>query len=78
MSVVEIKTRPVAIVETVIARLEEMLEEARNGKIIAIAIAAVEIDGSISSSWSGSDDFPRLLGSIARMQHRINIKTDPQ
>lgn len=78
MSVIELKTRPVAISETVIARLEEMLEEAKSGKIISVAIAAVENDGSISSSWSGTDDFPRLLGSIARLQHRINIKTDSQ
>jgi hypothetical protein len=72
-NVVEIKTRPAEVVASVIARLEEVLAEAREGKIVAVAIAGVNLDGSISSAWSETDDFGKLLGSVARLEHRINI-----
>lgn len=73
MSVVGLKTRPVEVSESVIARLEEALEEARAGNIVSVAISTIEKDGTIGGSWSETDDFPRLLGAIARLQHRINL-----
>lgn len=75
-NVVELKTRPKEIVESVIARLEEALERAREGEIVALAIATIEKDGSTGCSWSETDDFGRLLGSIARLQYRINVNQD--
>ena len=75
-NVVEIKTRPVEVIESVITRLEEVLAEARAGKIVAVAIAGVDLDGSISCAWSESDDIGKLLGSVTRLQFRINANQD--
>lgn len=72
-NVVELKTRPAEINESVVARIEEILAKAKQGEITAVAIAGVDLDGSISCSWSETDDFGRLLGSVARLLHRINV-----
>lgn len=76
MTVVELKTRPVEVVESVVERLESTLAMAREGKITSLAIAMVESGGETSCCWSETDDFGRLLGSIARLQHRMNIRQD--
>jgi hypothetical protein len=76
MKVVEIKTRPAAIHESVVDRLEEALERARAGEVASVALAFVSSDGSTWCSWSETDDFARQLGSIARLQHRMNIRQD--
>jgi hypothetical protein len=75
-NLVELKTRPVLVNESVVARLEEVLAEARAGKIASVAIAGVESDGSIVSAWSETDDFGKLLGAVARLQFRINANQD--
>lgn len=77
MSVVEIKTRPVVVVASVIERLEEILAEARAGKVVGVAIATVGLDGSIGAAWSETDNFPCLLGAIARLEYRVNVNQDP-
>jgi hypothetical protein len=71
-NVVEIKTRPATINESVIARLEEVLAEARAGKVTAVAIAGLEVGGAIIAAWSETDDFGRLLGAVSRLEYRIN------
>ena len=73
MSVIELKTRPREVVDSVVMRLEEALKEAKEGKLSAVAIAAVESEGALITTWSETDDFGRLLGAIARLQHRINV-----
>jgi len=75
-NIVELKSRPVVIVESVVARLEEMLADARAGKITAVAIAAVASDGASTQSWSEGDDFGEMLGAVARLQHRLNVAQD--
>jgi hypothetical protein len=72
MAVVELKTRPAEVVATVIERLEEVLAEAREGKVVGVAIATINLDGSIGSMWSDTDQFPSLLGSVARLEYRLN------
>jgi len=76
MSVIELKTRPVEIVQTVIERLEMILEEARAGRISAVAIAVVTDNGATNCAWSETDDVGKLLASVARLQHKINVKID--
>lgn len=78
MSVVELKTRPIVVNEDVILRLEEALIQAREGKIAAVAIAVVHSDGAISRSWSESDNFALLLGSVARTLHALNVRADSE
>jgi hypothetical protein len=72
-NLVELKTRPAEINASVIARLEEVLAEAREGKIAAVAIAGVYSDGSTAQVWSQTDDFGKLLGAVARLEYRINF-----
>jgi hypothetical protein len=75
--IVEIKTRPAAVKASVIEHLEAALEKARAGDIVTVGIATVHLDGSIGCSWSETDDFGRLVGSVGRLQYRINANQDP-
>jgi hypothetical protein len=70
--IVELKTRPKAAEESVLERLRDTIKWAEEGEITAIAIAVVNKDGSIGTSWSQTEDAGRLLGSIARLQFRFN------
>ena len=72
MTVIELKTRPRQVIDSVVMRLEEALKEAREGKITAVAIAAVDSEGALLTMWSETDDFGRLLGAIARLEYRVN------
>lgn len=76
MTVVELKTRPAVVVASVIERLEEVLERARAGEISAVAIATVYSDGGAGCSWSETDNYWTMLGSISRLQHRMNAEKD--
>lgn len=71
-NIVELKTRPASIHEDVVARLEEVLAEAKAGKITGVAIATLDVDGSLGAAWSETDEFGRLLSAVARLQYRIN------
>jgi hypothetical protein len=72
MSIVELKTRSAQVVASVVMRLEEVLQDAREGKISAVAIAAVETGGALITTWSETDDFGRLLGAVSRLEYRLN------
>lgn len=76
-NIVELKSRPAVVIESVVTRLEEVLAEAREGKITAVAIAGVSSDGSTVQAWSETDDFGKLLGAVTRLQYRINVHQDP-
>jgi hypothetical protein len=76
MKVIDFKSRPAIVHDSVIERLEEMLKDAREGKIASVALAAVNHDGAVVQSWSETDDFARLLGAVARLQYRINVRQD--
>ena len=76
MSIVELKTRPIKVVDSVIERLETILKEAREGKISSLAIAVVDDEGAMNCCWSDSEDTGRLIGSVARLQHRLNLSID--
>jgi alpha-beta hydrolase superfamily lysophospholipase len=72
MSIMELKTRPAQVKADVVERLAELLEKATRGEIESVAIAAVETGGVLVSTWSQTDDFGRLLGAVARLEHRLN------
>ena len=71
-----IETRRDVINKDVVATIKEALELAEQGKLKAVAIAMVEADGSTTASWSSSDVFGALTGSVARLQHRLQIQAD--
>lgn len=72
----ELKTRPLAVQEDVVARLTEALEMAKRGEIAAVAIAMVHPDGGAGHMWSGGDHFASTLGAIARLQYVFNQNQD--
>ena len=74
MTVVELKTRPHQVIDSVVLRLEEVLKEAKEGKIASVAIAAIADDGAVWTSWSETDNFGALLGAVSRLAHRINVR----
>jgi hypothetical protein len=56
--------------ESVVFILEDLLEEARAGKIQAVGVAIIRPDLSMHSSWSESHAAV-LLGGISVLQHRV-------
>lgn len=74
--IVELKARPARVIASVVKRLEEILAEAKEGKIQSVAIACIHDTGEAGASWSETDNFSALLGAITRLQHRINVNQD--
>jgi hypothetical protein len=60
----------------IIDRLEEVLELARKGELSSVAIATVYRDGAPGRSWSTPPSHTLLIGSVARLQHALNIAAD--
>jgi hypothetical protein len=71
LDVVALKTVAKTCNEDVIAKLEEALERARAGEIVAIAIAAVLDDGGIAGAWSKCNPCGPLIGAVACLQHNL-------
>lgn len=71
--IVKLETRSSQVVTSVVETLEEVLRQAREGEIISVAIAVVHNDRSIGTTWSETDEFPILLGSISRLEYRVNL-----
>ena len=66
-------TPPGEAVPEVVTMLEAMLAAARDGKILAVAVATVETGGFINSGYAwGKDPIAgQILGSVAMMQHKV-------
>jgi hypothetical protein len=58
--------------------LEEYLAKAQAGEISCIAFAAVDRDGQSVTGWTASPSFAALLGSVARLSHRMNTERDEE
>lgn len=56
--------------------LKDILSDARDGKISAVAIAIVHRDGSVSQAWSELHSVPAMLGAVARLTHHLNHEMD--
>jgi hypothetical protein len=55
----------------VVAKLEEVLAEARGGNISAVAIAVVYRDGSSGRSWSKRHSQTAMIGSVDLLGHAL-------
>src|SRR6185312_11778006 len=63
--------------EEVVAKLEEMLEEARSGYLRAFAYARVTADRNIIHGWAGSCDQHDMTAAIAKLSFRFMYETYP-
>jgi hypothetical protein len=61
--------------EPTVTLLENLLEEARNGHVVGVAIAAQESTGHGKFNYSGSFGYS-LLGALSRLNHRLNIELE--
>ncbi len=71
---VEVAREPDRPNERTIELLEEMLEEAKNGSIQCVAIAALTSDGANVTVFNFPDRHQRvfsMLGAILYLEHRI-------
>lgn len=66
-SVHVLETRPLEVQRSVIETLEDALKLAREGKIIAVAIAEVHEDKAIGRAWSKCDVLPELIGAATTL-----------
>jgi hypothetical protein len=55
----------------IISHLESMLEKAKEGEILAIAIATVNKDDSVTSSYEAGDKAYSLIGVVACLEQRL-------
>lgn len=76
MKLVNLVTRPLEVQTSVVDRLEAALALAKSGELTAVAIAAVENGGGMLRWWSDSDAAGHLIGSVARLQHSLNLEMD--
>lgn len=51
--------------------LERMLEEARQGKMTGVAIAAADSAGYVISNWRSTENGYLLIGAMERMKFRM-------
>jgi hypothetical protein len=66
-----VRTVQTEINESVIEVMEKLMEEAKEGKIVAIAAAVIRPDGCMNSTFSQSDNAALLLGAIQLLSFRV-------
>lgn len=74
--IVKLVTERDRIKEDVVKQLEKVLELARNGDIVAVAIAMVDKEGRGNYRWSEGDMATTMVGAVQRMQHMLNVTLD--
>jgi hypothetical protein len=57
--------------ESIVERLEEALELAREGKLSAVALALVYRDGNTGSSYSKLGNVSAMVGALQRLQFSL-------
>lgn len=58
-------------VASVVAMLEQALEEAKSGQVIAAGLAVVRPDCAINTAFSKSDNVGPLLGACTLLSSRV-------
>jgi glycogen debranching enzyme len=58
--------------EDVVELLEEALAQAKAGEFSSIAFAGVYRNGCTQQAWSSAPSVSLLLGSVSRLEYRLN------
>lgn len=74
--IVKLVTERDRIKEDVVNQLEKALEQAREGNVVAVAIAMVDKEGRGNYRWSEGDMATTMVGAVQRMQHMLNLAVD--
>lgn len=69
-----LETEPIG--EDVVAKLEEALSEAREGKLSSVGIALVYRDGSTNWCHSKAKSVATLVGAVSRLHAALVRKMD--
>ena len=70
-NIIELPKKPAPNNDAVIARLEEILEEAKQGKITSIAVCGTDALGNTWTGYEAGDHWAKLLGAVTFLQHRL-------
>lgn len=65
---IEGKTRPAKLQGDVVAILERALGEAKEGKIVSVALAILCSDGDVEVIASPTDHFYKMVGALGQLQ----------
>jgi hypothetical protein len=56
---------------SVVATLEKALEQAKDGEVVAVALAVVRPDMTTETAWSEVDALSALIGGVARLSVKL-------
>jgi hypothetical protein len=72
----QLVTRREEISKEAVSILEDYLEMAKRGEIVALAVCAIAPDGAAMHQASSNDNQVTLLGAVGRLLHRMHIVAD--
>lgn len=67
---------PEPVSQRLVQTIEEAVELASAGELSSVAIAYVLRDGSVGCMWSDLPSRAAMMGSIARLNHKLNLEAD--
>jgi hypothetical protein len=71
-----VETRPAVVHKSVVETIEAVLAEAKEGRIVAVALAVVRPDMATNRSWSETDCLPALIGGTAILMQQMMKAAD--
>lgn len=76
LKLVELRTGRNEATDEIVASLERLLEEAKTGKFDGLVWGVSNIDGSYSTGYTKSLNFPGQLAAVTTLQHRMLVGRD--
>lgn len=71
LKIIQFKKKEPAPREDVISALETILEKAKSGDLDAVYLAALHVDGDVSTIFSSTDDYFKAIGAVEWLKKRI-------
>lgn len=62
--------------ETLVDALEELLAEAKAGRLVSGSFTGTTSDGCIRSTYSSSDNSLLEIAAVSRLLHRLHLRSD--
>ena len=58
-------------VQSVVYMLEQLLDQAKDGKIRSMAVAFVDDKADVKTNWENEENFFKLMGAVSYLSHRM-------